>query len=597
MVGLSVFGFLLSALLALAANAATNQNHWPGVLDELRQQAWPSVGILVGLSLIPIILVTWAQVRPQAGHNDPPPPRPESVPEWFVARAETRQAVIAVSWRFRAVGITTGFSGAGGFGKTTLATAVCAHWWVRFFFRRRIYSIPIGRDIRGRAAIAAKVAEVTRFITGDAEEFSDPVLAGQHLGRLLDQRPRMLLVLDDIWEEEQLAPFRYGGRRCTRLITTRNPSLLPTGTVRIPVDQMSADQAQALLTWRLPPIPADLVDGLLRATGRWALLLRLANRLIAEQIAAGATPADAPRTVLRQLRTHGPAAVDDPGAIWRLDDQEERNKAVRASIEAATLLLPPGGADRFAELAIFAEDEAIPVSLVALLWHATTGLTEPQAQSLWRKLRDLSLITLIPDHGGRIGLHDVIRDYLRAALGTDALTTLHGRFTDAVAATLDPAAPLTPTVPDHGHAWWEVTDRYLLDHLIEHLRAAGRSTQAEAVAGDIRWVEARLVQRGPTAPWSDLTQIDTPHARAMARSLAQTAHLLNPVEPDRLLANVLHVRLQHHPLWHGQIVARQNDSTRRPLLAAQWPLPDQPDRAFQRALTGHTAWVTSVAIS
>ncbi|MFD8079282.1 NB-ARC domain-containing protein, partial [Streptomyces sp. NPDC059718] len=598
MVGLSVLGFLLSTLLALAANAATNQARWPGVLDQLLRHAWPSVGILAGLSVIPIVLVTWAQVRPPAGQNDPPPPRPESVPEWVVARSETSQAVAAVTrWRFRHVAITTGFSGAGGFGKTTLATAVCAHWRVRFFFRRRIYTVSIGRDIRGRAAIAAKVAEVTRFITGDAEEFSDPVLAGQHLGRLLDQRPRMLLVLDDVWEEEQLAPFRYGGRRCTRLITTRNPNLLPSGTVQILVDQMSAEQARALLTWRLPPIPADLIDDLLQATGRWALLLRLANRVIAEQIAAGATPADAPRTVLQQLRAHGPAIVDDPGTAWSLDDQHERNQAVRASIEAATSLLPPGGADRFTELAIFAEDEAIPVSLVALLWQATAGLTETQIQALWRKLRDLSLITLTPNHGGRIGLHDVIRDYLRADLGTAALTTLHGRFTDAVAATLAPTTPLTPTAPDPGHAWWELRDDYLLDHLIEHLRAGGHSTQAEAVASDIRWVEARLGQRGPTAPWSDLAQIGTAHARTLARTVAQAAHLLTPVGTGRLLAGVLHGRLQQHPLWHDQIVARQNESAQRPLLSAQWPLPDQPAHALQRTLTGHTSPVHSVAIS
>lgn len=292
-----------------------------------------------------------------------------------------------------------------------------------------------------------------------------------------------------------------------------------------------------------------------------------------------------------------PAVVDDPGTAWSLDDQQERNQAVRASIEAATSLLPLGGADRFTELAIFAEDEAIPVSLVALLWQATAGLTETQTQALWRKLRDLSLITLTPSHGGRIGLHDVIRDYLRADLGTAALTTLHARFADAVAATLAPAAPLTPTAPAPGHAWWELRDGYMLDHLIEHLRAGGHNTQAEAVASDIRWVEARLVQRGPTAPWSDLTQIDTPHARTLAHSLAQAAHLLTPVGSDRLLTCVLHGRLQHHPLWHEQIVARQNDSARWPLLTAQWSLPDQPGHALQRALTGHTAWVLSVAIS
>ncbi|MET9880401.1 NB-ARC domain-containing protein [Actinacidiphila glaucinigra] len=495
------------------------------------------------------------------------------------------------------MGLTTALSGAGGFGKTTLASAVCAHRRVRRHFRRRIYTVTIGHDVRGRAAIAAKIAEVTRFITGDTQEFPDPDLAGQHLGRLLDQRPRTLLVLDDVWEDEQLAPFLQGGQRCLRLITTRNPALLPPGSSRIHVDQMSAEQARALLTWQLPSIPADLVDGLLRATGRWALLLRLTNRLIAQQTATGARPVDAARNALQQLRVRGPAAIDDPAVSWSLDDPRERSQAVRATIEAATLLLPPGGADRFAELAIFAEDETIPVPLVALMWQATGGLTETQTRNLCGKLERLSLITLAPDHGGRISLHDVIRDYLRADLGTATLTDRHAQFINAVATTVPPAGPLTATGPAPGHAWWERRDGYLLDHLIDHLRAAAHITQAEAVASDIRWVEARLFQRGPTAPWSDLTSIGTPNALALARSLAQAAHLLVPASSDRILAGVLYTRLQHHPHWRDQVIARQHDPAQRPLLAAPRPLPDQPSQALQRTLTGHAGMVVSVAIS
>ena len=129
-------------------------------------------------------------------------------------REQTRVAVGAVCRRGRAVGITTSLWGAGGFGKTTLATAVCADRSVWRRFRQRIYLVTIGRHIRGRAAVAAKVAEATRFITGDAAEFDDPDMAGAHLRRLLDARPRTLLVLDEVWENEQLGPFLHGGRRC-----------------------------------------------------------------------------------------------------------------------------------------------------------------------------------------------------------------------------------------------------------------------------------------------------------------------------------------------------------------------------------------------
>ncbi|WP_405443929.1 hypothetical protein OG373_04160 [Streptomyces avidinii] len=57
-----------------------------------------------------------------------------------------------------------------------------------------------------------------------------------------------MLVLDDVWEAEQLDPFLTGGRRCVRLVTTRNPALLPHSAQRIPVDQMSPEQARPVLT-------------------------------------------------------------------------------------------------------------------------------------------------------------------------------------------------------------------------------------------------------------------------------------------------------------------------------------------------------------
>ncbi|WP_306801497.1 NB-ARC domain-containing protein [Streptomyces sp. T12] len=596
MVALVVASIVLAALLSLAANAATAKQHWPGPLDSLRQQSWPSVAVLVVLSLAVTGAMTWKQGRPSAGRDDPPPPQPAEVPGWFVARSETLDAVAAVCRGGRAVGITTSLWGAGGFGKTALATAVCAHKRVRRRFRSRIYTVTIGRDVRGRAAVAAKIAEVTLFITGDTTEFDDPNLAGDHLGRLLDQRPRILLVLDDVWEDEQLTPFLRGGRRCVRLVTTRNPNLLPPGARPIKVDEMSPDQARAVLAWQLPPLPADIIDALLETTGRWALLLHLTNRLIAEQTATGAAPVAAATQILQQLRVLGPAAVDEPAGAWDLDDPQRRSQAVQASIEAAITLLPPDGAARFAELAVFAEDETIPLVLVALLWRETGGLTEGQSRALCRAMERLSLLMLKPDEGGRIRLHDVIRDYLRGRLGEAPLTALHARLVSAVAATLPAAAPLAPTAPDPGRAWWRLQEGYLLDHLIEHLLAANLTAQAEAVAGDLRWVECRLTQRGPTAPWSDLALIDTPRARAAALSLAQAAHLLMPTDPARALAGVLYSRLQPNQYWGDQVTARERDASQHPLLTNRWIPPDHPASVVQRAFSGYgrAFWLLTV---
>jgi hypothetical protein len=101
--------------------------------------------------------------------------------------------------------------GAGGFGKTTLAVMACADRRVRRRFAGRVLLVTVGRDVRGRAAIAAKVNDVIKLVGGGDAAFTDPDLAGRRLGALLDAGPRTLLVLDDVWDGEQLAPFEIGG--------------------------------------------------------------------------------------------------------------------------------------------------------------------------------------------------------------------------------------------------------------------------------------------------------------------------------------------------------------------------------------------------
>ncbi|SOD82512.1 WD-40 repeat-containing protein [Streptomyces sp. Ag109_G2-15] len=528
------------------------------------------------------------------GADDPPPPTLVTVPDWVVDRAESDQVVAAVCTRSRAVGITTALEGAGGFGKTTLAEVICAHPRVRRRFHDRIYFITMGRDVRGRAAIALKVAEATRFITGNTMTFDDPDLAGAHLGRLLDQRPNTLLVVDDVWEPEQLTPFLVGGRRCVRLVTTRIPAALPAGTQRVQVDEMSPVQARRVLTWGLAPLSEDVTQGLLKATGRWPLLLRLANRLIAAEVATGVDPSVAAEDTLRRLNENGPTGVDDPSASIDLDDPKRRKLAVRATVEAATRRLPAGGYERFSELCVFAEDEFIPLTVVAELWKSTGSLTATQTRQLCRALADLSLIGLSAEGGGHLTLHDVIRDYLRGEIGTTRLGELHSVLVDAVADGLPVAAPLATSAPGPDVAWWELTEGYLLDQTIAHMVAAGRVTQAEAVASDLRWVEARLYHRGPTAPWIDLSRIPTHSAATRARDLARIAHLLAPTDPPEALRAVLYSRLEPLTVWHEQVLVLQAALT-QPALINRWRPPDLPDPALQRSLTCHRGWVNAVS--
>ncbi|MGW3942378.1 NB-ARC domain-containing protein, partial [Streptomyces phaeochromogenes] len=570
---------LLGALLGLAANAATGYEKWPGPLDQVRAHAWPMTGVLGGAMVVLAVLAVVIERRLEpAARTDPRPPGPPLVPDHFVAREQSREVVTAVCAGGGQVGITTSLRGSGGFGKTLLAKYVCGQRQVQRHFRGRVYFLTVGRDVRSRAEIAAKVGEAVTLITGDTSTpTTNPEAAGAHLGRLLDERPRTLLVLDDVWETRQLAPFlpsMISGSRCVYLITTRSTGLLPSGALEVDVDQMTPEQAEQVLTWGLPPLPRPLLTSLLRATGRWALLLRLTNRLIARHISAGIDAHTAAEELLRQLQDRGPIAVDGPADTWDLDDLDLRNQAVEASVEASTTLLRPDEVARFTELGIFAEDEPVPLALAAALWQATGGLTIVQARLLCQEIARLSLIAYTPADGC-IYLHDVIRDYLRARHTTDQLASLHGKLVDAVADTLPPATSLHPGAPDPGRAWWQTPAGYLHDHLISHLLAARRPQQAQAVASDIRWVEMRLTQRDSNAPWADLTRINTAHSHALARPLSEYSRLLSCTDPVQAATHLLHARLGHHPYWRQQIRARRRtDPSLFPCLAPHWPLRD-----------------------
>ena len=537
---------------------------------------------------------------------DVPVPPELQVPGWVVGRPAELDAVVQalVAGQAGTVGITTGLYGAGGFGKTTLALMVCADRRVRQRFRDRVYLVTVGRDVRGPAAVTAKVNDVIKLMTGENATITDPQLAGQQLGALLDAGPPRLLVLDDVWAPEQLAPFAEGGKTCARLVTTRVPELVAGPGVAVRVDQMSPEQARALLTCGLPQLDPAVVQGLLAVTGRWPLLLRLVNKILADY-AQVATDVDAHAALLlERLRAAGPAAVDDlvlgdAGRGLDVGQPQERARAVRATIGASTSLLAGDDAERFAELGVFAEDEAIPFGLVARLWQATAGLDDLQAAQGCKRLAQLALVSQTASPARGIALHDVVRDFLRTELGKRRLADLNGMLLDAVAAGLPTASPLVPAALDQlGVAWWELPadDRYLWDHLIEHLLDAGCSGEADAIASDLRWVGTRLERFGPAAPAADLSTASTPRAARLRSVLTRIAHLLAAADPAGAVIDVLHSRVADDPDWGPQVTALR-DVCSRPRLVNLWLLPDLPDPALRRVLTGHTEPVAAVAVA
>jgi hypothetical protein len=193
------------------------------------------------------------------------------------------------------VAITAALRGAGGYGKTALANALCHDSDIQDAFSDGILRVTLGErpdDLVG------KIADLVEILTAARPGFRTIDAAKVALADSLDDR-RCLLVIDDAWRIQDLLPFLHRGPKdqTTRLITTRDDGILPREARRIPVDAMTVSEAQELLSRGLSaPIAAGLRPRLATLAGRlgeWPLLLGFANGTMGARIARGASPADA----------------------------------------------------------------------------------------------------------------------------------------------------------------------------------------------------------------------------------------------------------------------------------------------------------------
>ncbi len=512
---------------------------------------------------------------------------PDVEPEW-TARPELYGPLLSqlINPEPGLVGLT-GLHGAGGFGKTTLAVQVCADDRVRARFREGVW-VTIGEHTVG-AALADRINDVYYQLARERPALVDPEQAGLRLGKLLDTRPSVLLVVDDIWTREQLAPFLHGGKHnCTRLITTRKQSILPEDVRRdaLKVDELSKKQTRELLTYRQPELASVDLTELVRLTGRWPLLVQLARGRLAVDL-RDAPAESAVADLVKRLR-QGPTTLN-------LSDERDRRRAVAASIEASLSRLALDDQDRFVELGIFVEDIDIPRAVIGLLWQRSAGLDEIGTDRLCEQFDDLGLLAGFTRTGVR--LHDVIRAYLRDR-GRDRLASTNQVFLRAAEALLRISATSA------SRPWWLLPANadYLWRNLCWHLAAAGLLDELAALVTDLRWVEAQLRLHSPAAIDVDLTTLAVsggadPTAATLRHVVGQNAHLLISIEPAQAIADTLISRLRDTAALREVLAAYAEATSGTVRLIPRWPLPDQPHPALRRVLTGHTDWILSCAVA
>ncbi len=167
------------------------------------------------------------------------------LPETFIQRPDEfgrLKNLLLSPDRNQPVAITTALSGAGGFGKTTLAAALCQDEDIIENFDDGVLWVPLGQN----PSVLGSLVTVYAALTGERPGFASEQDAAFHLGQKLEDRT-CLLVIDDVWDESHLRPFQRGGKGCGRLFTTRNAEIA-SNAQPVNVDEMLESESLTLLT-------------------------------------------------------------------------------------------------------------------------------------------------------------------------------------------------------------------------------------------------------------------------------------------------------------------------------------------------------------
>ncbi|MGW5675451.1 BTAD domain-containing putative transcriptional regulator [Streptomyces sp. NPDC003860] len=372
---------------------ATGTTATPGITGTTGTTATPGITGTTGTTATPGITGTTATTTTPG--TTPPQQLPADTAD-FTGRAalvdelRTLLARAAHGSDGRAVTVVT-VTGTAGVGKTTVAVHV-AHALAAEF--------PDGRfhvDLGAGSTPADPSAVLLGFLTALGAPPDriplDPEQRAAYFRTALAGR-RMLLVLDNAYDAEQVRPLLPGTSGCAVLITTRSRSLAVPGAHRLDIDVQPEDEALTLLAAiagpeRVAAEPAA-ARSLVAACGR----LPLAVRIVGSRLAA--------------RPGHGLAALDarlrDQRAL--LDELHVGDLAVETAFHLGYRNLAPAPARAFRLLSLL-DAPSLPLPVAAAL----LGQDERTAERLAETLVDAGVLE--PYGPERYRFHDLLRLYAR----------------------------------------------------------------------------------------------------------------------------------------------------------------------------------------
>lgn len=480
--------------------------------------------------------------------------------------------------------ITSALKGAGGYGKTTLAKALCHDPEIQAAFPDGIEWITLGEALKPGELIE-KIKDLIYRLTQMRPPVESLEVANAELCVALEGRC-LLLVVDDVWFASDLNPFLQGGQRCARLVTTRNEGILPPSIPGVQVDAMRQEEAVQLLYHRVGSSDdfnrhERALYNLVQRLKEWPLLIRLVNGILRNRVQKHNQALSAALAYLEhELDKHGVTAFDPY-------QPHERHDAVARTLKISFALLSGDDYARYLKLAIFPEDAEIPFEMVRRLWNTNDALDQEDVEAICLRLYDLSLLHSIDLTQQYIQLHDVIRAYLHVKT-RQTLPLLQQEFLSTCGL----------------KRWAELSseDTYLWKHLISHLIQAKQPDVLFETVTDIRYLAKKIsVYHSAYAAESDIEYAmqalsEKKELNVLRELLARIGDLLYLCESLSELESMLLLYISQLEDFSAQC-QRFRQEIARPYLLPWYPFPERKGADLVRTLRGHTGPVTHCALS
>jgi WD40 repeat protein len=512
---------------------------------------------------------------------------PPTVPH-YTERPALEQQLLALLGKCAAEGSgVVSLGGIGGSGKTTLAAHVVARDSVIDAFPAGIIWLTIGRD-RTDERLSSYICEVVQGLTGSHFAATDLSLSAAALiDCLYACAEPVLLVLDDVWTDDQIVHLLRGGANVTRLVLARNKLGALENGFALEVPAMSRDEAIGTLLHDLPTnalaaLTKGHVDALIRFSRHWPVLLTVLNAALRENLASGATPVDAATWLIGLITRSGPAALDGTLAI-------SLEKSIEVTLNATLDLIDPNSRALYASLRVFADDVVIPDHVIFMYWRHRNGISQADAARVLGKLTHLRLLTIRWSQNDRgYVLHDVIRDFLVHRLNDEGLSGMSRDLVASWRAALLPAGARSE--------WWRLPSSasFVFEHLSSQLAQAGLHDERRALLHNLRWYVSQITCLGsPASALADLQDLTDPASVELSSFLSSNAMLLRREPAEGGLASTLLAYATDEGSLLRRLARELANSSEWPTLRSHWTVRSPALHEIQ----GHFGPIGDVALS